>query len=177
MANVHGEIVLLDMISMSLAELRVTEIELMALLTAVHVFFSEQLQRDIAAKQLSMDVVEVWHDRHRLKKAGSLQRIGGLYVVGILSIHIKVIVDTLRGTTSEQVAKVLDYAKGISGMPTTNLLKYCFKDGLWIAIRPSGTEPRLKLYCSLVEKDECEAKVKFSTIQRDFEQKFILRII
>ena len=70
MADVHGEIVLLNMVPIPLAELRVTEVELMALPTAVHVFFPKQLQRDTAAKQLSMDVAEVWHDRHRLRSAG-----------------------------------------------------------------------------------------------------------
>lgn len=70
MADVHGEIVLLNMIPIPLAELRVMEVELMALPIAVHVFFPEQLQRDTATKQLSMDVAEVWHDRHRLRSDG-----------------------------------------------------------------------------------------------------------
>ena len=59
MADVHGEIVLLNMIPIPLAELRVTEVELMALPIAVHVLFPEQLQRDATAKQLSMDIAEV----------------------------------------------------------------------------------------------------------------------
>lgn len=70
MANVHGEIVLLNMIPIPLAELGVPEVKLMALPTAVHVFFPEQLQRDTAAKQLPMDIAEVRHDWHRRKSAG-----------------------------------------------------------------------------------------------------------
>lgn len=70
--------------------------------------------------------------------------------------------------------QVLDYAKGIANLPTTNLLKYRFKGGSWLAIRPSGTEPKLKLYCSLVEKDERAAKAKFAAIRKDFEQMFDL---
>lgn len=53
-------------------------------------------------------------------------------------------------------AEVLDFAKGIAGLQATNLLKYKMKNGSWIAIRPSGTEPKLKMYCSLVEKDEAD---------------------
>lgn len=70
MADVHGEIILLNMISIPLAELRVTKVELMALPTAVHVFFPEQLQRDPATEQFPVDVTEVWHDRYWLRNAG-----------------------------------------------------------------------------------------------------------
>ena len=89
--------------------------------------------------------------------------------------------DTLRGQQTDsnfdfihEPHEVLDFAKGIADLPTTNMLKYRFEDGSWIAIRPSGTEPKLKLYCSLVEKDESAAKAKFAAIQKDFEQMFDL---
>ena len=42
------------------------------------------------------------------------------------------------------------------------------------AIRHSGTEPKLKLYCSLVEKDERAARAKFAAMRADFEQMFDL---
>lgn len=92
---------------------------------------------------------------------------------------IKAIMDTLRGQQADsdfihEPAKVLDFAKGIADLPTTNMLKYKLADGSWIAIRPSGTEPKLKLYCSLVEKDESAAKAKFAAIRKDFEQIFDL---
>jgi phosphoglucomutase len=31
-------------------------------------------------------------------------------------------------------------------LPTSNVLKYALKDGSWVAVRPSGTEPKIKLY-------------------------------
>ena len=71
-------------------------------------------------------------------------------------------------------AEVLDFAKGIAGLQATNLLKYKMKGGSWIAIRPSGTEPKLKMYCSLVEKDEAAAKAKFAAIREKFERAFDL---
>ena len=103
---------------------------------------------------------------------------------------IAAIMDALRAASSKQAdgsgaaeaafwrtgqgesAEVLDYAKGIADLPRTNLLKYRFEDGSWIAIRPSGTEPKLKFYGSLVEKDERAAKAKFAAIRKDFEQMF-----
>lgn len=35
-------------------------------------------------------------------------------------------------------------------MPTSNVLKYQLEDGSWIAIRPSGTEPKIKFYIGAV---------------------------
>lgn len=87
------------------------------------------------------------------------------------------IMDTLREQKAAFIpepAEVLDFAKGIADLPRTNLLKYRFEDGSWIAIRPSGTEPKLKMYCSLVEKDEATAKAKFAAIREKFEQMFAL---
>ena len=92
---------------------------------------------------------------------------------------IKAIMDTLRKQQADsdfihEPTEVLDFAKGIADLPTTNMLKYKLADGSWIAIRPSGTEPKLKLYCSLVEKDERAARAKFAAMRADFEQMFDL---
>ena len=48
------------------------------------------------------------------------------------------------------VTEVFDYAEGIDGLPKSDVLKFCFADGSWLAIRPSGTEPKIKVYYSVV---------------------------
>ncbi|MEG2082530.1 MAG: phospho-sugar mutase [Oscillospiraceae bacterium] len=47
------------------------------------------------------------------------------------------------------IEKILDYQKGIEGLPKSNVLKIFFKDGSWLAARPSGTEPKIKFYYSI----------------------------
>ena len=42
-----------------------------------------------------------------------------------------------------------DYSKGIDGLPKENVLRFDFSDVSWAAARPSGTEPKLKLYFSV----------------------------
>ena len=42
-------------------------------------------------------------------------------------------------------------------MPSSNVLKYFLEDGSWIAIRPSGTEPKIKFYIGA--KAESQAAV------------------
>lgn len=56
--------------------------------------------------------------------------------------------------------KRLDYTKGIDGLPKSDVLKYYLEDGSTLVVRPSGTEPKLKVYVSLIAKDEAEASVK-----------------
>lgn len=40
----------------------------------------------------------------------------------------------------------IDYAADSSGLPKADMLKYIFPDGSWMAVRPSGTEPKFKVY-------------------------------
>ena len=47
------------------------------------------------------------------------------------------------------IKEVYDFSKGIADLPKENVLKYIFEDGSWLAIRPSGTEPKLKVYYSI----------------------------
>ena len=54
---------------------------------------------------------------------------------------------------------LLDYSKGIDDLPKENVLRFDFKDGSWTAVRPSGTEPKLKIYFS-VKGDGKEAAEK-----------------
>ncbi|MCL2696363.1 MAG: phospho-sugar mutase [Clostridiales bacterium] len=45
------------------------------------------------------------------------------------------------------IAKAVDYKNpDETGLPPSNVLRYSLENGAWIAVRPSGTEPKLKLY-------------------------------
>ena len=45
-----------------------------------------------------------------------------------------------------QNSKFLDYNKGIGSIQSNDMLTYEFLDGSWISLRPSGTEPKIKIY-------------------------------
>jgi len=44
-----------------------------------------------------------------------------------------------------ETVKKLDYLNGIDGLPKSDVLKFFTRNG-WFAVRPSGTEPKIKLY-------------------------------
>ncbi|MDD2370504.1 MAG: phospho-sugar mutase [Firmicutes bacterium] len=53
----------------------------------------------------------------------------------------------------------------------TNLLYYKFDDGSWIGVRPSGTEPKLKLYINVVGSSKGDATSKIDAIESWFKKR------
>ncbi|NOU95066.1 phospho-sugar mutase [Paenibacillus sp. LMG 31456] len=56
----------------------------------------------------------------------------------------------------QQVAKVEDFSLGLYGLPIENVLKYTLADNSWFCLRPSGTEPKIKVYFA-VRGDSAQA--------------------
>ena len=70
-----------------------------------------------------------------------------------------------------KVEKVIDYSLGIDNLPKSNVLKIYFVDGSTIVIRPSGTEPKLKIYVSLLGKDEQSNLEKKDKLFKSLEER------
>ena len=73
-----------------------------------------------------------------------------------------------NGTPFTNTTSVIDYKTdvntGVFGLlPKSNVLKYNLDDGSWIAVRPSGTEPKIKIYYSVVGADRTAAEDKLNT--------------
>lgn len=56
-----------------------------------------------------------------------------------------------------------------AGFPSSNVLKFILEDGSWVAVRPSGTEPKCKFYYSVVAKDKESATIKLEQMRKVFE--------
>lgn len=87
---------------------------------------------------------------------------------------IRKIMEKLREKTPQiegvEIKTVLDYSKGIAGLPKSNVLKYLLPDKAWFVARPSGTEPKIKIYFEVCAKTYDEAvknvkKLKDSVIE------------
>jgi phosphoglucomutase len=57
-------------------------------------------------------------------------------------------------------------------LPKADVLKFFYQDGTWVAIRPSGTEPKLKAYLAVKGNDESECSSKTSMFHAELERAF-----
>lgn len=63
------------------------------------------------------------------------------------------------------IKEIIDFKDGIRDLPKENVLKYIFDDGSWMAVRPSGTEPKIKVYYSIVDENRQNAGVRLENIR------------
>lgn len=109
-------------------------------------------------------------DSFTLKGKDGLEKIGSM-------------ISELRNGDSpfEHTAQVIDYSEpveaepGFGTLPTSNVLKYILTDGSWIAVRPSGTEPKIKIYYSIKGEDKAEAEKRLEEIQNMIQTKLGLK--
>lgn len=70
-----------------------------------------------------------------------------------------------------RVQQVLDYAQGLDGLRTENVLKYMLADGSWFCLRPSGTEPKIKVYFAVKGASAEDAAAKQAAISEAVMQR------
>ena len=110
----------------------------------------------------------------------------GYYKESLVSIELKgkegqekiqACLDSLRKNPIKEVNGVkvktfFDYKESIEkdlqsgqvsevNLPKSNVLKYILEDGSWFVVRPSGTEPKMKIYFAVVGNDleDCKNKI------------------
>lgn len=85
------------------------------------------------------------------------------------SAKIKELMEYFRHNKMDEVSNIktkelIDYSKGIDDLPKSNVLKYELEDGSWFAIRPSGTEPKIKFYFSVTDKTLLDTNNKLNSV-------------
>lgn len=70
-----------------------------------------------------------------------------------------------------KVIECLDYADGINGLPKSDVVKYKLDNQCSVILRPSGTEPKLKVYISACSETKAEACLETERISCDIQQK------
>ncbi|MBK8517670.1 MAG: phospho-sugar mutase [Saprospiraceae bacterium] len=99
--------------------------------------------------------------------------------------EIKAMMENYRSNTptalgGNKVAMLKDYKRGVSlnmktgetekiDLPSSNVLQFFTEDGSIITARPSGTEPKIKFYCSV--KAPLASKEKFKDVESDLDKK------
>ncbi|ASZ08880.1 phospho-sugar mutase [Mesoplasma chauliocola] len=91
-------------------------------------------------------------------------------------LKIEPLMKSLRANPISEIAalkviKVEDYIDGMHNMPGQDLLKFYLEDKSWFAVRPSGTEPKLKIYFIGVGENVKEAQIKVEEIIKELKAK------
>ena len=66
---------------------------------------------------------------------------------------------SLDSIGGKKVNKVLDYSKGLDGLPKSDVLKFLLEDNCSVVVRTSGTEPKLKTYISVSAAMRVDAEI------------------
>ena len=87
---------------------------------------------------------------------------------------IKHVMSSIRNNPFSDIAgfkviKTEDYENGINNLPKSNVIKLITENG-WIAIRPSGTEPKLKLYFEISGEDEIKVNEYMLSVNNELEK-------
>lgn len=104
-----------------------------------------------------VDVMEEIYDKYGyfLDKLDSytLKGIDGVERIASIMKEMR----TNGASLFEGIDTVYDYTVGVGDLPKADVLKFVFADSSWIAIRPSGTEPKIKVYYSVRGDNKDEA--------------------
>ncbi|WP_095172691.1 MULTISPECIES: phospho-sugar mutase [Blautia] len=96
--------------------------------------------------------------------------------IGSMMTELRTSASPFEGTKS-----VIDYSVpvaaelGFGTLPTSNVLKYILEDGSWIAVRPSGTEPKIKIYYGVKGTDKEAVEKRLEEIQNTIKIKLGLK--
>jgi phosphoglucomutase len=52
-------------------------------------------------------------------------------------------------------------------LPSSNVIKYYLNDNMWFVLRPSGTEPKLKVYYGVNGKSQAESNEKLEQLRKE----------
>lgn len=66
--------------------------------------------------------------------------------------------------------EIIDFSVGVRDLPKENVLKYVWNDGSWMAVRPSGTEPKIKVYYSIKDDSKEAAKARLEKIKEKIHE-------
>lgn len=94
-----------------------------------------------------------------------LEGVAGAKRIGRMMTYVRE--NLFKTTAGIKITKVIDYKDGYEDIPPSNVLRFFMEDGSWYAIRPSGTEPKIKFYFYAKGKDAKEAEEKGNKIKEE----------
>ena len=87
--------------------------------------------------------------------------------------EIQKIMKSMRAKTHTEIAGIKvkeyrDYQKGVDNLPKADVIQMVLEDETYLTVRPSGTEPKIKFYISVVDSDRKVAENKLAKMEKEF---------
>ena len=98
------------------------------------------------------------------KMAEIMDKFKNTDLTDVAGIKVVSKMDLNKGTIKMADGTIVD-----AKLPKTNVIKYDLGNDEWVCIRPSGTEPKIKIYVSTQEKTQEESLKKNVMLQTAFE--------
>ncbi|ALP03447.1 phospho-sugar mutase [Clostridioides difficile] len=95
-------------------------------------------------------------------KSVTLKGIDGIKKIKEMMLYFRSV--KIDNVADVKVDKILDYKDGVDDLPKSDVLKFLLEDGSWIAIRPSGTEPKIKFYFGANSDNQEDVKFKLNNL-------------
>ena len=74
---------------------------------------------------------------------------------------------SFKGYTTEEI---IDYSRGVNGLPKSNVIKIKLSNDTSLVVRPSGTEPKIKIYFSIKGESLKENEEKYKLLLKQIEE-------
>ncbi|RNI22153.1 phospho-sugar mutase [Flexivirga caeni] len=94
-------------------------------------------------------------------------RVNDLSIIGTIMARLRA--NPPGSVAGQEVSRIDDLAEGSAGLPPTEGLRYFLADDTRIIVRPSGTEPKLKVYLETIDADPSLARERLAAVRADFE--------
>lgn len=95
-------------------------------------------------------------------KSVTLKGIDGIKKIKEMMLYFRSV--KIDNVADVKVDKILDYKDGVDDLPKSDVLKFLLEDGSWIAIRPSGTEPKIKFYFGANSDNQEDVELKLKNL-------------
>ncbi len=126
-------------------------------------------QKGMTLYDVLMEIYETYGFYREKVKSYTLEGKEG--IEAIKGAMVKLREAPLSTVAGADVQKVEDFLKPeLTGLPSSNVLRMTLSDGTWITVRPSGTEPKLKLYIGAHADTDAAVEAKLDALMNGMDK-------
>ncbi len=127
-------------------------------------------QKGMTLYDALMEIYETYGFYREKVKSYTLEGKAGIEAIrNAMALLRKNPLSEIAGTNATKAEDFLKPEE--TGLPRSNVLRYTLSDGAWVTVRPSGTEPKLKLYIGAHAETDAAVQKRLDAIMSDMDAK------